>query len=255
MPHDNRLEIIWTSIPAVVMTFLVINGLVAWNSVTADVADTAKPGTDYLEFEATGMQFAWLLRFPGKDNLLGTKYFTNITGKNPLGQDWRDVKNHDDFQPDEIVLPVGKTVRVRITSRDVLHNFYLPQFRLKMDAVPGMPTYFVFKPIKTTEEYRADLKKLPEWQELNVNGVPRWKAFDFELACAEMCGQGHFSMRRVVKVVTPAEYEKWVSEQKSFYSSSIKGGEEDTYGKSTTIDSHTEGHTEVTPIESNKKHI
>lgn len=142
MPHDNKLEIIWTAIPAFAMFALVINGLIAWNTVMADV----DPNEEYMEIEATGMQFAWILRYPGADGKLGARDFRQINSINPLGQDWTDVKNLDDFQPTDLVLPKGKKVRVRITARDVLHNFYLPHFRVKMDAVPGLPTYFVFTP-------------------------------------------------------------------------------------------------------------
>ena len=77
------------------------------------------------------------------------------------------MKNHDDIHVDEIVLPKGKKVRVRITARDVLHNFYLPHFRVKMDAIPGIPTYFIFTPEMTTEEYRQNLKEYPEYQALS----------------------------------------------------------------------------------------
>ena len=234
IPHDNRLEVIWTAIPAVVMSLLVVGGLYTWNKVMADIPENAVAGKDYIEIEATGMQFAWILRSAGKDGLLGTKNFKLISATNDLGQDWKDVKNHDDVKIDEIVLPVGKQVRVRITARDVLHNFYLPHFRLKMDAVPGMPTYFVFKPIKTTEDRRKELSAVPEYQELNKDGKPRWSVFDYELACAEMCGQGHFSMRKVVKIVTQKEYDEWLNKQKPYYTSNIKGKEEDTYGKATT---------------------
>jgi cytochrome c oxidase subunit 2 len=150
IPHDNKLEIIWTAIPAVVMTFLVVGGLDAWNEVMADVSDDDK----YLEIEATGFQFGWNLRYPGADGLIGEKNYKMISSENPLGQNWKDEKNLDDFLATELVLPVGQKVRVRITAQDVLHNFYLPHFRVKMDAIPGMPTYFVFTPSKTTEEYR-----------------------------------------------------------------------------------------------------
>jgi cytochrome c oxidase subunit 2 len=233
--HNNKLEIIWTAIPAVVMTFLVVSGLDTWNTAMADVAPTEIAGEDYIEIEATGMQFAWLLRHPGADNLLGTRNYQLIDGTNSLGQDWNDEKNHDDLMPDKIVLPVGKKVRVRITSRDVLHNFYLPHFRVKMDAVPGMPTYFVFTPTITTEEYRKRLGALdektgealyPEWHELSdpedAESAPRWKAFNYELACAELCGKGHYSMRRLVEIVTEDEYNRWLKEQTPYYVSSIK---------------------------------
>ena len=213
--HDERLEMIWMLIPAVVMTFLVVGGLQAWNKAMADVSDKEVSGKDYIEIEATGMQFAWLLRYPGRDNKLGTKHFTKITGTNPLGQDWTDEKNIDDFHPSEIVLPVGKKVRVRINSRDVLHNFYLPQFRVKMDAVPGMPTYFVFTPTVTSDSMRSRYKSYPHWNVPSKSDETkkRYEVFEYELACAELCGRGHYSMRRVVKIVTQDEYENWLDEQ------------------------------------------
>ena len=213
--HDERLEMIWMLIPAVVMTFLVVGGLRAWNEAMADVSDKEVIGKDYIEIEATGMQFAWLLRYPGRDNKLGTKHFTKITGTNPLGQDWTDDKNIDDFHPSEIVLPVGKKVRVRINSRDVLHNFYLPQFRVKMDAVPGMPTYFVFTPTVTSDSMRSRYKNYPHWNipDKKDETKKRYEVFEYELACAELCGRGHYSMRRVVKIVTEEEYENWHDEQ------------------------------------------
>ncbi len=231
--HDNKLEVIWTLIPAVVMTGLVVSGLDAWNTIMADVPDGAVLGQDYTEIEATGYQFAWDLRYPGADNLIGTKNFRMISATNPLGQDWSDAKNHDDMLPGEIVLPVGKPVRVRITSKDVLHNFYLPHFRVKMDAVPGMPTYFVFTPIITTDSMRNRLSEYPDYQvpsdPEDPESEPRWKAFNYELACAELCGTGHNSMRRIVKIVDEAEYQKWLSEQSSYYLSNIRNTDADPY--------------------------
>lgn len=225
LPHDNKLEIIWTAIPAVVMTFLVVGGLDAWNEVMADV----EPGEDFIEIEGTGYQFAWHLRYPGPDGKLGARDYKLISGSNPLGQDWTDKKNLDDIHPSEVVLPVNKKVRVRITARDVLHNFYLPHFRVKMDAVPGMPTYFIFTPTKTTEEYRQELSNYPEYQVPDPNNPEKmlWETFNYELACAELCGTGHYSMRRLVRIVSEEEYNAWLSQQQSYYLSSIRGTDED----------------------------
>ncbi len=237
MPHDNRLEVVWTVIPAVVMTFLVVGGLDAWNEVMADVG----PNEEFIEVEGTGYQFAWHLRYPGPDGKLGAKEYTLISAGNPLGQDWTDKKNLDDFHPNELVLPVNKKVRVRITARDVLHNFYLPHFRVKMDAVPGMPTYFVFTPTLTTEEYRQNLGKLgldgepvyPEWHEpadpAEPDGPKKYETFDYELACAELCGTGHYSMRKPVRIVSEGEYQAWLGQQQSYYMSAIRNTEEDPY--------------------------
>merc|ERR1711916_356210 len=101
-------EIVWTVIPAIVMTFLVVGGLDAWNEVMADV----DPEEEFMEIEATGFQFGWQIRYPGEDGKLGEKNYQLISGTNPLGQNWEDEKNLDDFLPTEIVLPVGKKVRV-----------------------------------------------------------------------------------------------------------------------------------------------
>ncbi len=229
-PHNTTLELIWTGVPAVVMVYLVVKGLFVWNATMSDV----QPGEEYIEIEATGYQFAWDIRYPGADGLIGTKHFTLIDpATNPLGQDWSDEKNIDDFMAQDIVLPVNRKVRVAINSKDVLHNFYLPHFRVKMDAVPGLPTYFIFTPIKTTEEYRQGLKDYPEWQapadESEPDGPQRWEAFDYELACAELCGKGHYSMRKVVKIVSEEEYEEWLATQQSFYMSNIRNTEADPF--------------------------
>lgn len=225
--HNDTLEIVWSAIPAVVMTFLVVKGLLAWNKVMADV----KEGEDYVEIEATGYQFAWHLRYPGPDGLLGTRDYKKITAENPLGQDWTDAKNWDDIHPDEIVLPVNKKVRVRITARDVLHNFYLPHFRVKMDAVPGLPTYFVFTPTKTTEEYRNELRNYPEYNKPKDPADPEskmlWEEFNYELACAELCGRSHYSMRRVVRIVSEEEYNAWLAKQQSYYLGNVRGKDAD----------------------------
>lgn len=226
--HNNTVEVVWTAIPALVMTFLVVKGLIVWNDVMPDV----DPTEDVIEIEATGYQFAWDIRYPGPDGKIGTKNYQLIDpALNPLGLDFTDPKTHDDFIADKIVLPVGKKVRVRITSKDVLHNFYLPHFRVKMDAIPGLPTYFIFTPAITTADYKKRLKEYPEW---NVDQDPedpdvgtRWENFDFELACAELCGKGHYSMRRVVEIVTQEEYDAWFASQNSFYFSGPRNSDID----------------------------
>lgn len=234
-PHNTMLEIIWTAVPAVVLVILVVQGLIAWNEVMADVG----PDEEYIEIEATGSQFLWEIRYPGADGKLGTKNYKLIDpATNSLGLDWSDQKSLDDVVlggADKLVLPKGTKVRVRITAKDVLHNFYLPHFRVKMDAIPGLPTYFVFTPKTTTEEYRQRLREYEEWQ------VPydpsdeslglRWENFDYELACAELCGYGHYSMKRVLEIVEPEEYEEWVAEKNasSFYRDNIRGTDDDPY--------------------------
>lgn len=226
--HDNRLEIWWTVIPAVVMTVLVVRGLNAWNTVMGDV----KEGEDFMEIEATGQQFNWTIRYPGPDGKLGTRNYRLTTGANQLGQDFTDKKNYDDFIPgQEFYFPVGKKIRVRIIAKDVLHDFDLPHFRVKMDAVPGLPTFFIFTPVKTTAQYREELRKYPEYNKpydpADPTGPKRWEKFDYELACAELCGKGHYSMRRVFKIVSQEEYDAWAAKQESFYLTQVRGKEGD----------------------------
>lgn len=229
IPHDNRLEIWWTAIPAVVMTILVVRGLDAWNTVMSDV----KPDEDYMEIEAMGQQFNWTIRYPGPDGKIGTRNYKLTTPNNQLGIDFTDPKSWDDIvvPSGDFYLPKDKKVRVRILAKDVLHSFFLPQFRVKMDAVPGMPTYFVFTPQKTTAEFRDGLRKYDEYNvpadETEPNGPKRWEKFDYELACAELCGKGHYSMRRVLKVVSPEEFDDWYKKQESFYLTQIRGKDED----------------------------
>ena len=224
--HNNTIELVWTGIPAIVMTFLVVGGLDAWNTIMSDVGED----DNYMEIEATGYQFGWQMRYPGPDGLLGRRDFRLITGANPLGQDWTDPKNHDDIHVSDVILPVDQKVRVRIIARDVLHDFYLPQFRVKMDAVPGLPTYFVFTPRKTTKEWRRGLSEYPEYQEIDPEseeGLPLWQTRNYELACAELCGKGHYSMKKIVDIMEQEDFDTWYAGQTSYYEANIKGTEDD----------------------------
>lgn len=231
--HDSKLEMIWTIVPAVVMTYLVANGLIAWNNIFPTLTEEDK----HIEIEATGYQFAWDIRYPGGDGKLGNKDFRLIEpASNPLGIDWKDEASADDIVlggSDKIVLPKDSLIKVRITAKDVLHNFYLPHFRVKMDAVPGLPTSFIFTPVLTTKEFREQLSKYPEWQvpsdPNDPAGPKKWETFEYELACAELCGKGHYSMRRLVEVVTREEFNTWLAGQKSYYMTAIRGTENDPW--------------------------
>lgn len=225
LSHNNTVELVWTGVPAIIMTFLVVGGLDAWNDIMGDV------GADdqYMEIEATGYQFAWQMRYPGPDGLLGRKDYRLISGANLLGVDWTDPKSHDDILVNDVTLPVGQKVRVRITARDVLHDFYLPQFRVKMDAVPGLPTYFVFTPTKTTKEWRKGLSEYAEYQlpDPENEGKQLWQTRNFELACAELCGKGHWSMARKVEILEQEDFDLWYGQQESFYNTQIRGTDDD----------------------------
>ncbi|MET3875450.1 cytochrome c oxidase subunit II [Chitinophaga sp. OAE865] len=198
-PHNNKLEVIWTVIPAIALTILVAFGLKHWFQLTSEAPK------DAAVVEVTGKQFNWIFRYPGKDGALGRRDIKNIdpSAGNELGLDWNDPLNKDDFMPTELHLVVGKPVKLIIGSRDVIHDVGLPHFRMKMDAVPGIPTTMWFTPKYTTKQMKEK------------TGNPD---FTYEISCDQMCGSGHYSMRGVIIVETQEEFDKWVAAQKSTYS-------------------------------------
>ncbi len=195
-PDNHYLELAWTIIPAIVLAILIFTGLRAWNDITSPAADDAEV------IEVIGQQFAWTARYPGNhDNVLGAYNYKLIDAVNEFGLDLTDRNSFDDFKSLELRLPKGKEVLIKIRAKDVLHSLYIPHFRVKMDAVPGMPTQFKFTATKTTEEMRAETRN-PE--------------FNYELACAEVCGQAHFSMKMIVVVEEPEAYERWKKGQEAW---------------------------------------
>ncbi len=212
-PDNDKLEIIWTIVPAITMFVLVFLGWRTWHDTMY-----TRP-QDSVVLEIMGKQFNWQVRYPGKDGKLGNHNFRKIDATNSMGVDFVDVKSRDDFMPREIHLPKGRPVQLDIRSRDVLHSVFMPHFRLKMDAVPGMKTHFWFTPTKTTAEMREELSKNPVWQEIDTDTeVPKWQNFNYELACTEVCGSGHFAMRMIIIVEEPEEFQKWYSEQEPWAS-------------------------------------
>jgi cytochrome c oxidase subunit 2 len=196
-PDNNKLELIWTIVPSFVLTVLVVYGLIVWNKVMSPAPENAEI------IEIMGYQFAWKIRYPGKDEKLGAYDFRKIDATNEFGLDFSDRASFDDFTPRVLHLPKGNPVEFRIRARDVLHSVFAPHFRLKMDAVPGMPTSFWFIPTKTTAEMRVE------------TGNPE---FNYEIACTEICGRGHFTMRLLVVVDEPEVYENWKTEQQPWLS-------------------------------------
>ncbi|WP_207426567.1 cytochrome c oxidase subunit II [Pedobacter sp. SYSU D00535] len=203
-PHNNALERLWTIIPALVLTGLVVFGFFTWRSITNP---SEEERNNALSLEVTGEQFKWNVRYAGADNQLGLRNYKLTTPTNTLGIDFRDKKSWDDKLGPEIVLPVGRPVRVTINSKDVLHSFYLPNFRVQMNAVPGMPTYFQFTPKFTTEEMREKINN---------------PTFNYTLLCAKICGSGHYNMQYRVTVVSEKEYEEWIVKQPLFFNDDMK---------------------------------
>ena len=157
---NNRLEVIWTIVPAVICVVLALLSRRLWADIKQRMPE------DAMQIEVTAEQFAWNIRYPGPDGKLGT--------------------------PDDIVtlnqlhFPVGKKVVVSLHSKDVIHSFFLPEFRVKQDAVPGMTTKVWF-----------DAARVGHW----------------EIACAELCGLGHYRMKGFLTADSPEDFEKWLAEQ------------------------------------------
>ncbi len=193
---NHKLEILWTLVPAVVMALLIFRGLRVWNDITGPASKEA------VVIELVAQQFFWTARYPGnKDEELGKIDFRLIDTSNEFGLDLSDKNSFDDFKSQTLHLPVGREVLLKIRAKDVLHSVFLPHFRVKMDAVPGMQTQFKFKPTLTTAEMR------------DKTGNPN---FNYEMACTEICGKGHFSMRFPVVVDDEETYMKWKASQESW---------------------------------------
>jgi cytochrome c oxidase subunit II len=201
-PHDNRLEVLWTVVPAIFLTVLVGFGLFYWFIITGDAPKES------MEVEIVGKQFNWIFRYKGKDGVFGKKYYKNISDKedNTLGLIWEDKAAQDDVVADKMMLVVNKPVKLIIGSRDVIHDVGLVHFRMKMDAVPGTPTTMWFTPKYTTQQMKQKTNN-PD--------------FVYEISCDQMCGKGHYAMRGALEVVTQPEFDAWMASQKSKYQTAV----------------------------------
>ena len=214
-PHNNKLELLWTTVPAIVMTILVVIGLKNWMNFTSE----APVGAQIVE--VVGKQFNWVMRYPGADGELGKRDFRDISDKdNVLGLDWKDKHNLDDIiiETGELHLVKGRPVKLIIGSRDVIHDVGLPHFRFKMDAVPGITTSIWFT---------------PRYSNNNMKEMTHNPNFVYEISCDQMCGKGHYSMRGTVIVHdTQAEFDAWQAGQKSYYATNF--GPKDGAAKDST---------------------
>ena len=201
-PHNNTIEKVWTIIPAIVLTVLVVFGFFTWREVTN--TDNLKGD---INIDVTAHQFAWEIRYPGKDGKLGQVNYQLYTPNNVLGVNFKDRNSFDDQKADTLVLPVNREVRINIHAQDVIHSLYMPHFRVQMNAVPGLPTFFKFTPTITTTQMRNRLDD---------------QKFEYLLYCNKICGGGHYNMQKVVRVVSEAEYENWIARQKPYLSDQLK---------------------------------
>jgi cytochrome c oxidase subunit 2 len=183
-PENKKLESWLTIITAIGVTAMLAPGLFVW----ASFVETPK---EAYQIEAVGQQWQWSFRFPGKDGKLGTTGVQFINTDNPFGMNTQDPNGNDDIvvNHNRLHLPINKPVKVLLRSKDTLHNFTVPEFRVKMDLVPGMMTFLWFTPTKLGE---------------------------YEILCEELCGIGHHAMRGRVIVQTEEDFQGWLASQQTF---------------------------------------
>lgn len=183
-PENKRLEFWLTVVTSLGVAAMLLPGLIVWKQFVT-VPDEAT------EVEVFGQQWSWSYRLPGEDGRLGTTDATWVSPENPLGINPYDRFGKDDviIESDDLYLPVDRPVKMLLRSIDVLHNFYVPEFRAKMDMVPGMVTFYWFTPTRIGE---------------------------YEALCAEYCGTAHPFMNGIVQVVDEEEYKLWLQEQLTF---------------------------------------
>ena len=191
-PENTRLEWILTIFTSIGVAALLAPGLIVWNQYVS-VPD------DAYEIEVMAQQWYWNYRLPGNDGVLGTSDIENITDDNSFGINTNDVNGWDDIliEGDDIHILINRPTKILLRSLDVIHNFYVPQFRAKMDMVPGSVTYYWFTPTRVG---------------------------NFEVLCAEYCGTGHYAMRGRLIVDKEKDYLAWLSEQVTFEKMLAKNG-------------------------------
>ena len=190
-PENTKLEVWLTVITAIGVAAMLAPGLYVWNQFV-NVPEEA------WEFEALGEQWRWSFRLPGEDGQMGTTDPQFVSQENPFGMNPNDPNGSDDLLVESNVmhLPIDRPVKALLRSKDVLHNFTVRQFRVKMDLVPGLVTYLWLTPTKVGT---------------------------YEILCEELCGLGHFTMRGRVIVEEQEDFDAWAAEQTTFLESQALG--------------------------------
>ena len=226
--HDNKLEFIWTIIPAIVLFGLILYGMTTWSQIMNFEEDE-----EALVIELYAQQWNWKARYAGEDNVLGdanVRFLNDYDGRNTVGIDSSDPNGLDDVVvTQEFHLPVDRKVIFKFRSQDVLHSAYMPHFRAQMNCVPGMITQFSFTPTITTADMRmnADVVdkvnrinkiRYENSQELIAKGEESLEPyqFDYLLLCAKICGSSHYNMQMKIIVESKKDFEKWINQQQTF---------------------------------------
>ena len=226
--HNNKLELVWTVIPAIVLFALILYGMTTWSDIMNFEEDE-----DALIVELYAQQWNWKARYAGDDNVLGdanVRFLNDFDGRNSVGIDASDPNSLDDVVvTQEFHLPVDRKVIFKIRSQDVLHSAYMPHFRSQMNCVPGMITEFSFTPTTTTADMRLNpdvvekvnrINKIryDNSQELIAKGEEPLEPyqFDYLLLCAKICGSSHYNMQMKIVVESEKDFNKWLNQQKTF---------------------------------------
>ena len=178
---NNVLEVVWTTIPVLIFLGLAIYSNRLWAELHSE------PPSDALQVNVSSFQFGWDFRYPGADEKLGAVDVAQISNENKFGVKEGDEAGKDDFTSTEFVIPAGRPIHLVLNSRDVIHSFYVPSFRMYQDAVPGRTISWV-------------------WFKVQRPG-------NFELACSQLCGTGHYNMKAPIRVLPPEEFQKWYDEK------------------------------------------
>jgi cytochrome c oxidase subunit 2 len=178
-------EFAWIAITAIIFVGLSLAGERTWADLHTSLSSDEHP----LQVEVTATQFAWYFRYPGADGVFGRTDTANVDASlgsaSAIGLDASDPASKDDFVASTLLVPAGREVRLQLHAQDVIHSFFVPELRLKQDAVPGLNV-----------QARFDATKVG----------------DYEIVCAELCGLGHYRMHATLRVVTADDYSKWLHE-------------------------------------------
>ena len=168
---------------------------------TRQVAAQSAPPENALHVRIVAQQYAWNVHYPGEDGVFGAMKPELVDNtSNPLGLDFTDEAAKDDiFKLNELFLPLNRPVVIDLSSRDVIHSLNLPEFRVKQDAIPGVPSRVIFTPTMTTEQFRV---------------VKNSTTRNFEIACAQLCGLGHYRMVGYVTVLEEPAFQEWLVQNK-----------------------------------------
>ena len=225
---SDKLEFIWSVIPAIVLAVLILYGLYAWTNIMFVDEKTE----DVMVVEIYAKQFGWEVRYSGEDNVLGKANIRYIDGVNTTGTDLNDPNAQDDkTTTGEFHIPKGKKILFKMRSQDVLHSAFMPHFRAQMNCVPGMVTQFAYIPTITTADRRLmpdmlekvdNINKIraKKTQELLAEGKPGLDPyqFDYLLLCNKICGASHYNMQMKLIVDSPADFKAWMASKPTLVS-------------------------------------